>query len=124
MRLTQRLVDVFGDGSCEIAKVLVTLRGEDITAYVRRRKERSRTWGHHEATVRDVCRRFRMRQALVVDLVDAVDSLALSNMAYLPPKDTTFAAGMMAQFWPRFAEPGEDVPMGSRLVVVIDVPIT
>jgi hypothetical protein len=98
-----------------IQRVLDKGKAQEIAEYVRKKNRKSL---YHYATLRDVCVRFRLNQTDAKRIIDSVDFLYLSDLAYKPPrKGATFGQALMASWHPTI---WEDAPDGSKLVSVID----
>lgn len=98
----------------EIQAVLDRARAIEIAAYIQRRNKRR---PDAQATLAIICTRFRLNQTEVKRIIDSVEYLDLSNFAYKPPADDSWAAQMLAAWHPQW---WEDAPDGKRLVVVIE----
>lgn len=98
-----------------VAQVLAQQHAEEFRAYVARYNTRH---PEHQATVRTLALRFRLRQSDVARHIASAPGVGLvvSDMAYCRPADRTWGKIMVAAYHPQFAP---DAPLGDHLVVFI-----
>ena len=114
---------MINDAPPEIQKVIDQGTAKEIAAYITKRNERRKGEAIKETTLTDVCKRFRLRQADAMRIIeDNSDVLMLSEFAYKPADKSAedqqdWGKMLLAAFHPQH---WANAPLGKRLVYVVE----
>ncbi len=88
-------------------------RAEEFIAYIEKREIRRPLW---KTRLRDLCIRFKMKQADVILVIDSTPRLSLSHFMYVQTEeDDDWGEAMTKAWFPRYVE---DAPLSQRIVHV------